>query len=208
MNLYKISTKKGAEEGLAARKRTGFIIIIAAMVGVFAGGTSIVKVQDFRLIAIWITLAGVIIALAVWHGLVKTQRFLNQAYSSFQITDDGTTITKVQADTPQVSLARTEIKCVQEFQGKGFRICTATRDHNIWVPSELENYERFRADVSAIPGVEFTSQRHAWLKTYGALAVFLAVFAVSVLASDRRIVMGHQHLIVRSLGVCLYQTFP
>jgi hypothetical protein len=55
------------------------------MVGVFVGGRSILEEPAFRFVAIWITFLGLITALAVWRGLARTQRFLNQAYASFQI---------------------------------------------------------------------------------------------------------------------------
>jgi len=161
----------------------------------------VLKEYDLRVIAILIASAGIIMALAIWRELAKTKRFLADAYSSFQITDDGNTLTKVQKDTPTVSLARSEIKRVQEFQGKGFRICTDARDHNIWVPCELEDYEQFRTSISAIPGVEFTTQSHSWVRSYAVIATFLTVFAISVLASDKRVVVA------TSLGLSGYLVF-
>lgn len=128
----------------------------------------------------------------LWFGalfLKRSDSWLD-AYSTFQITDDDQLITKKQKDTPVVTLPRSDVKRIEEFLGKGFRIWTSDAARNIWVPCELEGYEVFKQHLLALPGVTVKIQTHSWLKSYIAIAAFLAVFAVSVLTQDKPIVVG------------------
>ena len=92
---------------------------------------------------------------------------------------------------------------VEEWQGKGFRICSSDRNRNIWVPCELEGYEQLKAEVLALPGVEITSKSAAWIRTYLTMAVLMLLIGLSVLATDKRIAAGAS-LVVGAYLVALF----
>jgi hypothetical protein len=53
------------------------------------------------------------------------------------------------------------------------------------VPSEIDSYEEFKADVLAIPGVKKISKSAAWLRSYAVIAALLLLIALSILSSNK-----------------------
>jgi hypothetical protein len=82
------------------------------------------------------------------------------------------------------------VKRVEEYQGKGFRICAGDSQRNIWVPVELDGYEQLKADVLALPGVGIASKSHAWLRSYLIIGAMFGLIAVSLLASNKWLAVG------------------
>jgi hypothetical protein len=195
MKVYRISPQRAQVERSKALKRTAFLTALALTVGFLLGGRSLFQEQDLRVILATALFTAVMLTVSIWWSLRKTGRFLAEAYSSFEITADEQTWTKKQKNTPDVTLAQSEALRVEEWQGKGFRICTADRHKNIWVPCELDGYEQLKSEVLAVPGVAITSKSAAWLRTYLAIAILLALFAASFLAGDKWISAGASLLI-------------
>lgn len=190
MKVYRISERNAAAESSAALKRTGFMTGAAVVVAVLLGAKNLLGENSLRVILVEAMLIAVFVAVVVWQSLARAKRRLADAYASFQITDDGLKLTKEQKNSRDVTLMRTEIKRIEEFQGKGFRICTNEQVRNIWVPCEVDDYEQLKAALLSLPGVELSHQSRSWLKTYVVLGAFLALFAVSLIATDKRIVCG------------------
>lgn len=190
MKVYRISAKNAQAETFNALKRSAFLTAAALLVGILLGGRVFFQGHDLRVVFALVLFCAALLAVAVWRSVRRTSRFLDEAYSSFEITDDDQTWTKKQKNTPDVSLARSEVSRLEEWQGKGFRICTADMHRNIWVPCELDNYEQLKSEVLALPGVTFAIKSAAWLRTYLTIGVLMALFAVSILAGDKRISAG------------------
>lgn len=207
MKVYRISPQYAQVERTKALKRTAFITAAALMVGLLLGGRSFLQEHDLRVVLVAVLVAGVMLTFVIWSSLRRTDRFLEEAYSSFEITDDDQTWTKKQKNTADVGLARSEVLRVEEWQGKGFRICTADRHRNIWVPCELDGYEQLKSEVLALPGVTFASKSAAWLRSYLAVGVLLALLAVSILAGDKRISSGASLFVAAWLLVVVFRHY-
>lgn len=190
MTIYKISAANAQGEKSRAIKRSGYLTAISALVGILLGGRFIFYEKNPQVLFIWISIFAILLTFILWQSLRRTSKFLSEAYSSFEITADENTLTKKQKDTPDVQLARAEVKRIEEHQGKGFRICTNDWQRTIWVPCELDGYEQLKADILALPGVEITSKSQAWLRSYLIIAAMLLLFAVSVLADNKWLAVG------------------
>lgn len=207
MKVYRISTQNAQAEKSQALKRNAFIMTTAVLVGFLLGGHALFQAQNFRTVVVVIGFFGAMLVFIVWRSLRQTSRFLADAYSSFEITSDDQAWTKKQKNTPDVTLSRSEIRRVEELQGKGFRICTDDRNRNIWVPCELDGYDQLKNEVQALPGVEMVSKSAAWLRTYLAIAALILLFAVSVLANDKRIAAGASLCVGAYLLVLFFQRY-
>lgn len=190
MNVYRISAANAQGEKSRAIKRSAYLIAVSMLVGVLLGGRSIFYEGNPQVLFIWIVMFGILFSIILWQSLRRTSKFLSEAYSSFEITADENTLTKKQKDTPDVQLARAEVKRIEEYQGKGFRICTDDSQRTIWVPCELDGYEQLKTDILALPGIKITSKSQAWLRSYLMIAVMFLLFAVSVLASNKWLASG------------------
>lgn len=187
MISYKISPEKGRAERSAALKRNAAIISVALALAILLTGGSALQGQSTRFLIVWSVIMGAFFTFVLFRVLRQTSRFLDEAYSTFELTVADGLYTKKQKDTPDVSIARAEVRGIEEKQGKGFRIRTGERARNIWVPWELDGYEELKAELATIPGIEVKSTPRAWLRSYIALAAFLLVFAISILATDKRV---------------------
>lgn len=188
--IYKVSEQSAAAEKSNMLKRTAFINSAIVGVAMLVIGRPLLQQGNAAVIAIWIAIAGTTLCWAVWYSLRRIKRIYKETFPAFQITTDDLSISKTQPSTPDVTLLRTAITKVEEFQGKGFRICTADRFQNIWAPSELDDYEQLKAEVLSIPGVVFTTSASSWPKSYLVIAAMLVVFAVSVVLPDSRLAAG------------------
>lgn len=187
MTIYRISAEKARIEKSKALRRSAWITTISLVFGFLLGGRFLFRENNRIVFIFGIVVLGLVLTVSLWRSLSRTKQFLAEAYSSFEISSDDQVLIKTQKNTPLVTLARSEIKRVEEAEGKGFRICTAERFKNIWVPCELDGYDQLRAEILALPGVELTTKSAAWLKSYLVLGAFLLVFAISILASDKRV---------------------
>jgi hypothetical protein len=185
MKSYRISSQNAQAERSKALKRSAFLGVAAILVGILLGGRAIFQEHEPRMVLAFALFCAAFLTVGIWRSLRRTSRFLDEAYSSFEIADDDKTWTKRQKNTPDVTLARSEVLRIEEWQGKGFRICTADRNKNIWVPCELDGYEQLRSEVLAVPGMTITSKSAAWLRSYFAIAALLTLFALSVLAREK-----------------------
>lgn len=191
MTVYKISAANAQGEKSRAIKRSGYITAVSVLVGILLGGRSIFYANDQQFfLFIWISIFAIFFTFILWRSLRRTSKFLSEAYSSFEITTDENTLTKKQKNTPDVELARADVKRIEEYQGKGFRICTDNSQKNIWVPFELDGYEQLKADILALPGVGITSKSHAWLRSYLIIGALFVLIAVSLLASNKWLAAG------------------
>jgi hypothetical protein len=195
MKIYRISPQSALTERSKALRRSTFIMTTAILVGFLASARFLLEINDLRVMFGYALFVGLLLTVALWRSSRQTSRYLEEAYSSFEIADDNQTWTKKQKNSPDVTLAHSEVVRVEELVGKGFRICTAERNKNIWVPCELEDYEQLKSEVQALAGVAFTSKPAAWLRTYLTLGVLLALTVVSVIPVDRRIAGGASLLV-------------
>lgn len=204
MTIYRISPEKAKTEKSNAFRRTAIFLTISVLLGFLISGHFLLQQSNLAPLIAAILTTAVLLTLALWRGLGRLSRTLEDAYSSFEIIADGQTFTKRQKNTPDVTLALSEIRRTEEAQGKGFRICTDERFKNIWVPCELDGYEQLKAEIAALPDVELRMRSGAWLKTYLVLATFFLLFAVSVFVSDKRVVTGVSLLLA---GYLLFSFF-
>jgi len=204
ITIYRISPEKAKAEKPRAFKRFAFIITSGVALGFLLGGQSILHESNPVPFIVSILSVALLLTVALWRGLGRLSQTLKDAYSTFEIIADEQSLTKKQKNTPDVTLARSEIRRIEEAQGKGFRICTDERFKNIWVPCELDGYEQLKGEIATLPGITIATTSAAWLKTYLALATFFLLFAVSVLVSDRRVVTGASLLLA---GYLLFSFF-
>jgi len=204
ITIYRISPEKAKAEKPRAFKRFAFIITSGVALGFLLGGQSIFHESNPVPFIVSILSVALLLTVALWRGLGRLSQTLKDAYSTFEISSDQQSLTKKQKNTPDVTLARSEIRRIEEAQGKGFRICTDERFKNIWVPCELDGYEQLKGEIATLPGITIATTSAAWLKTYLALATFFLLFAVSVLVSDRRVVTGASLLLA---GYLLFSFF-
>lgn len=207
MKIYRISPERALTERSKALRRSSFIMATAILVGFLAGGRWLLEINDLRVIFGFALFVGILLTVAVFWSSRQTTRFLDDAHSSFEIADDNQTWTKKQKNTPDVTLAQSEVVRVEELVGKGFRICTPERNKNIWVPCELEGYEQLKSEVQALPGVAFTSKSAAWLRTYLTLGALMVITGVSFMADDRRITAGASLVVAGWLLASIFNNY-
>jgi hypothetical protein len=184
MRTYRISEEKARAETPAAIQRSVYISLSAVLAGVFIGGRATFVEGRSDLPWFWLGSLGLMITGLVFYWVSKTSRSLADAYSSFELTVDQVSLTKKQKNTPDVTLLRSQVKRIEEHEGKGFRICTDDRNVNIWVPVELEDYEVLKADLLSVP-VGYGREKSSWLRSYCWVAALLALFLIQGLAHNR-----------------------
>jgi hypothetical protein len=206
MFIYRISPSTAQAERSKNLKRSAILTAVSMLVGFLIGGRSFfTKIDPIVLIAV-ISFFGALFTFTIWRSLRKTSKFLKEAYTSFEIAVDEQAFTKKQKDTPDLTLARSEIRSIEELRGKGFRICTEDTSRNIWVPSELDGYEELKADVLAIPGVKEVSKSAAWLRSYVLIAALLLLIALSILSGNKWVVvLSNSSLSIYLLAVLVKQ---
>ena len=116
MKIYRISTQKAKAERSKALKRTAFIMSAALFIGFLIGGRSFFQQRDPVVLLVWVGFVAVIVVLVVWAALHRTSRFLADAYSTFEIISDGQAWIKRQKNTPDVSIAKSEVRRVEELR--------------------------------------------------------------------------------------------
>ena len=204
MKTYRISAEKARVETPLALQRAVYLGLIAVLVGVFIGGRSMFVERAPNFPWWWFSMLGLFVVAFVFYSIWKTKKFLVEAYSSYELNVDADSYTKKQKNTPTVTLLRSEIKQVREFQGKGFRICTADHSRNIWVPCELEDYEQLKAELLSLP-IEVHSEQRSWLRSYLATALLLLLFVIQALFPNRFVAAGAAFLIAAGLFVFFYR---
>lgn len=177
-----------------AIRRSVYISVMAVLAGLFIGLRS--SPFSARTDHLWYLLAplGLVVTILVFYHVTKTRRFLADAYSSFELTIEGDSITKRQKNTPDVTLLRSQVKRVEEYSGKGFRISTEDRSLNIWVPVELEGYEQVRAEILSLP-VDYRKEQRSWMRSYLGVALLLGLFLVQGIVPNKFIAAGAAFLI-------------
>jgi hypothetical protein len=189
MFIYRVSPTNAQAERSKALKRSAILTGASMLVGFLIGGRSLFAEKNPIVLITIVSFFGVLFTFTIWRSLRKTNKFLNQAYTSFEIAVDEQAFTKKQEDTPDVTLARSEIRRIEEFRGKGFRICTEETNRNIWVPCELDCYQELKAEILAIPGVEQVSKSAAWLRSYALIGALLLLIALAILPGNKWIVV-------------------
>jgi hypothetical protein len=189
MKTYRISEEKARAETPVALRRSVVMTVIALLTGCFIGARSIFLEGPTG--RTWLLLAaiGVFVATMVLYKVSKTRRFMQNAYSSFEFEIDGDLLTKKQKNTPTVTLLRSQVTRIEEFQGKGFRICTADRYRNIWIPMELEGYEELKADLLSSP-IDYRQQQRSWFLSYLYFVALILLLTITVLVANKYIAAG------------------
>lgn len=207
MKVYRISRQIVQAERSKALRRKAFSTAAALLVGILLGGRTLFQEHNPGMVFGVVLFSAALLTAGVWLSLRRTSLFLEEAYSSFEITDDDQTWTKKQKNTPDVSVGRFEVLRIEELQGKGFRICTADRHRNIWVPCELDGYEQLKSEILALPGVKFDTKPAAWLRSYLTIALLLLLFAIAILAGDKRIAAGASLVLATWLSTAAFRHY-
>lgn len=194
MAIYRISAEKASAETPVALQRSVVLLVIGLLVGFFIGARSIFLDGSAGFNWLFLFAIGLVLGAIVLYMVSKTRRFLHDAYSSFEFEVDGDSLTKKQKNTPTVTLLRSQVTRIEEFQGKGFRICTADRHRNIWIPMELEDYDELKADLLSSP-VEYRQQKRSWFLSYVQFAALIVLFALQALATNKYIAAAAAFLI-------------
>lgn len=204
MSVYRISQEKAQVESSRAITRSVVLIIIAVVLGAAIGGHSIIF--EGKADKLWFGTMGLMLILAVIYTVKSLKRRLAEAYSSFELSIDDKCVTKSQKNTPTVTLLRSQITRVEEFQGKGFRISTEDRNSNIWVPLELEGYDELKTELRS-PSIEYRSQERSWLRSNVQLGFMLVLFAIQGLVPNKYVAASAAFLISGWLCTYFYRHF-
>lgn len=183
MKIYTISRERALQEKVALRKRMLVFFVICLASTTFLPITLISHgwgpaLRVWAPVALVVTLCGVLMTRRV-------SRLEDELCSTFELTWDGETLSRKQKNSPDVALFTSEITSIDERQGMGFRIRTPSMSKNIWVPCELDEYDAFKAAISAQTGVAVNLKRNAWTRAYGRLILYLVGAMVALLASNR-----------------------
>jgi hypothetical protein len=187
MTIFKISSEKVPVERQAATKRAVYMGAAAFVIALLAGGSSMLGGADLRHLFYWLTTHMFLLALYVLYVIRRTNKSLDDVYSSFTLSVDESSWTRTQNNTPTVTIMRSDMKRIEELQGQGLRICTDRRNRNIWVPSEIENYEALRKELLA-QGLPFETKTHYWGRTYLKFAVLMVLVVVQALSQSKYLV--------------------
>ncbi|HLJ90425.1 MAG TPA: hypothetical protein VKZ53_26690 [Candidatus Angelobacter sp.] len=186
MRIYKISEEKGKVERDATVRRTVYLTSGILLISVLYVVLSEARKGPLNLP--FLMVSALFVAFVVLLSARRVNKLVDDAYASFALTVDGDSIHKVQKNTPDVVLRRSEIERIEELQGKGFKICTGERLRMIWVPCELEDYEQLKSELMSGGAIALVGKTHAWGKTYAGLAAYLALFFTQLVSSNRFVI--------------------
>lgn len=182
MAVYRISREKAQVETRLAIKPMVYLVVLASILGALVGGHSILF--GGKADRLWFGTVGLGLVIMLIYSVRTTRRHLADVYSSFELSFESECVTRKQKNTSTISLPCSQISRIEEFQGKGLRICAQDRARNIWVPRELDGYEQLKAELSLLP-IEFRRLQGFWLRTYGRIGLLMGLFAVQLLATNR-----------------------
>src|SRR3954468_15802136 len=131
-----------------------------------------------------------LIPLIIWRVIRRTRRMLRNAVETYQLTIDDGQIMRTQNECPTVVILRSEVQKISERSGQGFRIETAKRAANIWVPKELEGYEEVRALLLSTTPAEASTTQHPLALTYGYSVLGIMAFFAVMWSHERMLVTG------------------
>jgi hypothetical protein len=183
MKVYTISPERAHAEKIALRKRMLVISAICLASTTFLPITLISHGWGPAL-RVWVP-AALIVTLCGVLMTRRVSRFEDELCATFELTWDGETLSRKQKNSPDVALSTSEITAIEERQGMGFRIRTRSWSKNIWVPCELDEYDAFKAAISAKTGVAVNLTRNAWTRTYARVVFYLAGAMIALFASNR-----------------------
>lgn len=131
-----------------------------------------------------------LIPFIIWRVIRRTRRMLRNAVETYQLTIDEIQITRTQKECPTMVILRSSVERISERAGQGFRIETAKRAENIWVPGELEGYEEVKALLLSTTPAEASTMRHPLALTYGYSVLGIIAFFAVMWSHERMLVTG------------------
>ena len=179
MRTYTIS-REGLRSLVWRSARTSFAVIILLTAIVlrlrYFGG------EDEQDAAPWALayLLGVVLV-GTWLSTRSTRR-LWQTYR-LEVHPDG--LRRTQYRQPEISIARGEIRDIEEMPGRGLTVRTAEEDKFIYIPVQLQDYEPLREELSAWGPLTRLSVAAGWRRQWLgiAIAAVMVAWMISTLAS-------------------------
>jgi len=141
------------------------------------------------LIPIFVTYA-FLIPFILWNVIRRTRRIQRNAVETYQLAIDDVQITRTQKECPTMTIPRSAVQKISERAGQGFRIETAKRAENIWVPTELEGYDEVKVLLLSTTPAEASTMRHPLALTYGYSVIGIVAFFAVMWSHERMLVTG------------------
>lgn len=189
MRIYRISDEK-VQARLKRTKLARVLAVVLPAIGAHLYTFRNLWRADWPLALGGLALILAITAFSIRWTLRRQQKAREQLLSGFEIEDDGISLTKRQTGTQAVTLARWEIRKLEEFPGVGFSAKSEDRWRYIWVPSTLQSYEELKQNLIHSTPAEFLTKRRITQAGVIVSLTFCAALITVVLSGNRFLVMA------------------
>lgn len=167
--------------------RLAWVLTLVFGVSVFIAFYSARDGMDLRTTLIAGFLLAVIVVVAVFRASRKARVQLDEIASTWELVLDEHGLTRRQRSLPELTIAYTDIRNIEERGTKSLVIKRDSPAHAVGISSAVENYEQLKEDLVQCTGIKITAKRgtptSVW--TYLSLIVVGCLAGVSLLVSNR-----------------------
>lgn len=196
-NIYRLSPAAAEQDTNRMLLRSLSFNVFIMLIVLFVMSRNGQLAQPIMLVFV-LCFFGLYTGLIAYLTIRRTRRLLKNAVETFELTIDDQQITRTQREAPTIVIPRSQVKCISEQAGRGFRIETANLRQNIWVPRELEGYDEVKTLLAAATEQSKTT-RYPLVIMYGLSLLFVAGFLTVLYSHQRSVVMG-----VGAATLCFY----
>ena len=159
------------------------------------------KPSDVNVLPIIIPVMLGVLGIGLYRGLNRQKKI----FESYRLILNDVGITRVQKSTPTISIFKSDICSIIKNRNGSFTIKGKSNVDTIFVPYQVENYEKLENELSALREITIKSKEPVLQKFRGIVSILAIGLMIAVYLSKDKILVGISGTLL--LGFFAYSFF-